>query len=353
MFTDILSKTFYGNTALDWFIAISIIIGAIVVGKILYWFSKNVFKKLAAKTETRLDDIIIDMIEEPVVFAIIISGIWIALNTLNTTKGMEAFTSRVFYILIIFCAAWLLVRLIDSLFKEYIVPLAAKTESNLDDQLVPMLRKSIKTAIWVIAIIVGLDNAGYDVATLLAGLGIGGLAFALAAQDTISNLFGGFTILADKPFKINDRIKISGFDGYVREIGLRSTRLVTLEGRTVTIPNSTFAKNPIENISSEPARKITLNLGLIYDTTAAELETAMTLLRNIAINDSDIEDKAKISFNAFGDFALNILFIYYIKKGNNIYDGQTAVSLEILKQFAENNLEFAFPTQTIYKKELP
>lgn len=352
MFNDLLSKAFYNNTVSDWFVAISIIIGAIIVGKTMYWFSKNVLKKLAAKTETRLDDIILDMIEEPIVFAVIISGIWFAFTTLNTTKGMELFASKVFYLLIIFCAAWLLVRLVDSLFKEYIVPLAAKTESNLDDQLVPILRKSVKTTIWVIAIIIGLDNAGYDVATLLAGLGIGGLALALAAQDTISNLFGGFTILADKPFIINDRIKISGFDGIVHDIGLRSTRLITMEGRTVTIPNSTFAKNPIENISSEPSRKITLNLGLIYDTTATDIETAIKLLRDIAKNSNCIEDKVKVSFNAFGDFALNILFIYYIKKGSDTFESQTVVSLEILKQFAENNLEFAFPTQTIYKKEL-
>jgi len=173
----------------------------------------------------------------------------------------------------------------------------------------------------------------------------------MAAKDTLSNIFGGFTIFTDQPFKLKDRIKVIGIDGMVQEIGLRSTRIKTLEGRTVTIPNSKFTENPVENVSKEPSRKVVLNLGLTYDTTEIQMKKAMKILKDIAKNNKNLHEKILLSFNSFGDFALGILFIYYIKKGSDILETQSEISSEILKQFNKNKLEFAFPTQTIYTKK--
>ncbi len=193
-----------------------------------------------------------------------------------------------------------------------------------------------------------LNNAGYDVAAVLAGLGIGGIALAMAAKDTVSNVFGGFTIFTDRPFKINDRIKVGGFDGNVSEIGIRSTRLRTLAGTLVTIPNSTFSDTAVENVTAEPSRKVSLNLGLTYDTTPEAMEQAMELLREIAAANPNLEEKVVIGFNQFGDFALNLMMIYYIKSGADIVVTQTEINMEILRRFAARNLEFAYPTQTLY-----
>jgi len=345
--SDFFAKTFYGNTVGEWFIAIGIILGSVILSRIIYWIFGKVVKKLTAKTETRLDDIIIDMIEEPVAFAIVIIGFWYSMSTLDFPPLANVWLHRVYYLLIIFNVAWLITRLLDALLEEYLVPLTSKTDTDLDDVLLPIVRKGLKIAVWSIAVIVGLNNAGYDVGALIAGLGIGGLAFALAAQDSIANLFGGFTIFTDKPFTINDRIIISGIDGNVKEIGLRSTRLQTLEGRMVTIPNKTFANSPIENISSEPTRKVVLNLGLTYQMTDAQLEQAMQILKEIATANQDlIEENTPMSFSAFGDFALNILFIYYIRKSSDILQTQTKMNLEIYKAFNEAGLDFAYPTQT-------
>lgn len=345
-------KLFYGNTILDWLFALFIIVGSVIVGRSLYWLIKNYARRLTTKSKTKFDNIVIDMIEEPLVFAIILAGIWFALKTLIFSETVELWISRAYYVLIIFNIAWLITRLLDSIIAEYIIPVAEESKTDLDDQLLPIARKSIKVVIWIVAVIVALNNAGYDVGAVLAGLGIGGLAFALAAQDTVSNLFGGFTVLTDKPFRINERINVAGLDGTIKEIGIRSSRMLTLEGRTVTIPNSTFTKNPIENISSEPSRKIVLNLGLTYDMNDSQMELAMKLLKEIAEKNTDIEDNVLVGFNGFGDFALNIIFIYYIKKESNILETQTQMNLEILKNFNNNNLEFAFPSQTIYTKQL-
>ena len=348
----ILTKTFYSNTIESWAIALSIIALGFIIGKSAYWIFGNIFKKLTSKTQTKLDDIIIDMIEEPIVLAIVLYSINFAVNTLTFSQNFLDLFHKGLQFAIILNIGWLVSRLVDSLFKEYIIPLTEKTESDFDDQVVPIIRKSTNFLIWSIVIIVGLDNAGYNIGAILAGLGIGGLALAMAAKDTVSNIFGGVMIFIDKPFKIKDRIKISGFDGTVEEIGLRSTRIRTLAGTLVTIPNSKFTENPIENISREPTRKITLNLGLTYDATEKDIEKAMKILDEIAKKHKDkINEKHLIGFNSFGDFSLGIIFIYYIKKSANILDTQTQINLDILKEFNKAKLEFAFPTQTIELKK--
>jgi MscS family membrane protein len=236
---------------------------------------------------------------------------------------------------------------------EYIAPYLSKTETELDDVLLPIIRRGLKIIIWVVALIVALDNAGYDITTMLAGLGVGGLAIAMAAKDSVSNFFGGFTIFTDKPFVLNDRIKVAGFDGTVTEIGMRSTRIKTLEGRIVTIPNSSIANDPIENISSEPSRKVVTNLGLTYDMDEKKVAEAMKIIHEIAESNAEtIEENRSVGFTEFGDFALNILFIYRIKKGADILDTKTAINTEILKRFNAVSLEFAFPSQTIYTKSM-
>lgn len=345
--------TYYGNTILEYLIAFGIILGAILGGKILYWISKKFIKKLTARTKTNLDDIIVDKIEEPVVFGLVLGVSWWALNTKLHYSDDGAFISHIFGFLTVVNIAWLIARLSDALIEEYIVPMTEKTESDLDDQLLPIFRKSLRIIIWTLGIIVGLNNAGYDVGAVIAGLGIGGLAFALAAQDTVKNFFGGIMIFADKPFQVGDRIQIGEIDGFVREIGIRSTRVETLAGRVVTVPNSMFSDDAVENVDKEPSRKVILNLGLTYDTTADQIEEAIALLKKISKeNQTLIEEEVLISFDTFGDFSLGILFIYYIRKEADILETQTVMNLAILRQFNTNGLEMAFPTQTVYHQSL-
>lgn len=351
MLENLLLKAFYGNTIFMWGYALGLILLFTIAGKIVYWIFGNVFKRLASKTETKLDDIIVDMLEEPIVFVVFIFGFWFGFNQLTFTDVITKGFWNVFQILVVINVAWLLTRLFEALFEEYIVPLASKTKTDLDDTLLPIVKKGTKAIIWSISIIVALNNAGYNVGAILAGLGIGGIAFAMAAKDSLANIFGGFTIITDRPFTIKDRIKINGHDGVVKEIGLRSTRIQTLEGRMIIIPNSKFTENAVENISIEPSRKVVLNLGLTYDTTAKQMEKAMEILKGIASKNENLKEKVMISFTEFGDFSLGILFIYYIKKGADILATKNAIDLEILNQFNKNKLEFAFPTQTIYSKK--
>jgi MscS family membrane protein len=395
-------KEYYGNTLMEYIIVLGIILGSIIAGKLLYWVSSNILKKLTSKTKTNLDDIIIDKVEEPVIFGAILGACWYAINRLNfgvskltpeeyveiytgnygvapspehlvnitkydtTLENVggiakpfieypywENFVHHIFGFLLIVNITWLIVRLLDALIEEYIVPITEKSKSDLDDQLLPLFRKGMKVIIWSLGIVVGLNNAGYDVGAIIAGLGIGGLAFALAAQDTVKNFFGGIMIFADKPFQIGERIQIGGIDGTVKEIGIRSTRVETLAGRMITVPNSMFSDDAVENVTVEPNRKIVLNLGLTYDMTADQMEQAMETLKGIAKEHSaHVEEDVSVGFNAFGDFALGIIFIYYIKKEADVLDTQTAMNLSILRKFGEQGLEMAFPSQTIYHQQI-
>ena len=351
MFEQILTKTYYNNTIGAWATALAIVVAALVVGKILYWISKNILIKMTAKTETRIDDIILDLIEEPIVFGFTAAGMWFGLHTLNLGVKGHAWVGAGFEFLIVLSITWLVARLLNSVFTFYLAPLAEATENDLDDQVLPIVQKGSNLIVWSIGIVVALNNAGYDVGAVLAGLGIGGLALAMAAKDTVSNFFGGVTIFVDQPFKLNDRVRVAGFDGNIAEIGIRSTRLRTLAGTLVTIPNSVFSDSSVENVSEEPSRKVSLNLGLTYDTTPEAMELAMATLREIATDNDHLEEKIVVSFNAFGDFAMNILFIYYIKKDADIMGTQTEVNMEVLSRFNAAGLEFAFPTQTLYTIE--
>ena len=350
---EILHKAYYHNTVTDWSKAAAIILVSFLVAKALYWFFNKVVKRLTAKTESRLDDILVDRVEAPIIFAVVIYGIWLGLNTLHfpDDQTVHDWIERIYYVLIVFNVTWLIVRLFDSFVEEYLVPLVEKTDGNLDDQLLPILRKGIKWTIWCVGIIVGLDNAGYDVTTIVAGLGIGGLAFALASQDTVKNLIGGITIFVDKPFKIHERIQVAGYDGTVREIGIRSTRIETLEGRMVSIPNANLINAGITNVSSEPSRKVVAVLGLTYDTSYAKMNEAMEMLKTMPSLVPCIEEKVIVMFSEFAAYSMNITFIYYIKKEEDIPTSQSMTNLMIMEKFAELGLEFAFPTQTIYSKE--
>lgn len=348
MFDQILTKTYYNNTIADWGKALLIVVAALVIGKILYWISKTVLGKLTSKTKTKIDDIILDLIEEPIVFGFTAAGMWFGLQTLTLGERAQGWIGNGFQFIIVLSITWLVARLLNSVFTFYLAPLAEASENDLDDQVLPIVQKGTSLTIWSVGIIVALNNAGYDVGAVLAGLGIGGLALAMAAKDTVSNFFGGVTIFVDQPFKLNDRVRVAGFDGTIAEIGIRSTRMRTLAGTLVTIPNSVFSGSSVENVSEEPSRKVSLNLGLTYDTTPESMEQAMSALREIAAANDHLEEKIVVSFNAFGDFAMNILLIYYIKKDADIMETQTEVNMEVLSRFNAAKLDFAFPTQTLY-----
>lgn len=341
----------WNNSLLDWIISLAIIVGGFLVGKLIYFISSKFLSKITAKTKTKIDDILLEQFKSPFIFGVMLGSIWGALVRLELPEKMDVAIGNIYTILVVINITWAVSRLVGTIVREYLVPYAQREDSKVDTHMSSILQRTFNYVIWGIGIVLALHNVGVEVGTLLAGLGIGGVAFALAAQDTIKNLFGGITLFVDRPFRIGDRIKIDNVDGFVMDIGLRSLRIKTLDNRMITIPNYKVVDSTLENVTSEPNRRVMTTLGLTYDTTPEKLELSMTILRNIPTAISDICKDVDVCFTEYGDFSLQVLFIYYIKKDKDIYKTRSKVNMEILRQFNANGLEFAFPTQTLYVKQ--
>lgn len=344
---EFLDQVFLGNPLREWGIAMGWALGGVVFGKLLYrWFSKRM-RHLAAKTASQLDDLIVDKVEEPLALAAVLLGFWFGYDHLHFGPGVDEFMEHVFSIAVAVDVTWMAARLLDSVLGNVLTTAGEQPDSTMMAQMAPILRKTLRSTVWVLGVIMALNNAGYDVGALLAGVGIGGLAMGLAAKDFVANIFGGITVFVDKPFVVGDRVQVEGVDGTVVEIGIRSTRIKTLAGRIVTIPNHKFTDSVVENVTAEPARKIRVDLGLTYDTPPERIEEAIALLREIVEKHNGTEDNTTIWFSGFGDFSLNVSAIYYVLKEADVSLTPGAINLEILRRFNEAGLEFAFPTQTV------
>jgi len=343
-----LDQIYWGNSLESWGISILIIAGALVLNKIISLINKHIIQKITSKTKNRFDDILFRVLETPVLLGIALLAIWFAAARLELPPKVDKIILHAYHLLVVLNITWFVARLISALIEEFLIP-ASTSRSFIDANLIPLFKRSVLIVTWSIGVIMALNNAGVNVGTLIAGLGIGGLAFALAAQDTIKNIFGGFTIFTDRPFRIGDRIKVDGFDGFVEDIGIRSTRLRTLEKRLVTIPNYKIVEASVENISAEPMRRVMLKLGLTYSTSSAKMEEAISILKAIPSKVEGVTDKdLAVFFSDFGESALMITFIFFVKRGADVVQVPSNVNFEILKAFNSAGLEFAFPTQTVY-----
>lgn len=344
---DIFEAKFFGNTAENWIFAAAFFAGGIIAGKLISWITTNILRRISSKTKTRLDDIVLTISERPLVLIVSTAGIAMGINRLTMNAETTAMVDKAFTVLVTIVATWTITRTIDAIIDEYVVPYVQKSEGELDDQLLPILRKGFKIVAWLLAAIFGLKNIGYDVGALLAGLGLGGVAVALAAKDTLSNFFGSVAVFVDRPFKINDRVKIAGFDGTVLEIGIRTSRLKTLENRVVTIPNAMFAASPIENVSSEPNTKIVQTIELARTNTPAKLEKAVAVLKEVGTETEGVDGNPAAGISNIGEYAYKTTFVYYVKKGADYLGTINAVNLETLKRFEADGIELAYPTRTL------
>jgi MscS family membrane protein len=345
---DFLQNTFLGNTLEHWLFALAWAIGGIIVARILYKLVGGLARKITSKTRSNLDDLIVDKLEEPLILAITIMALRTGYGELTFGDNVDLFVNSAMKVAYALNITWGIARLVDAVIMNFFVPYTLSKESAMMDQFGPILRKGLRSGIWVFGLIMALNNAGYDVGALIAGVGIGGLAMAMAAKDFVSNIFGGITVFVDKPFQVGDRVQVGGYDGTIEEIGIRSTRLRTLAGRVVIIPNFKFTDSFVENVTNEPSRKISLTLGLTYDTTPERIEEAIGILKAIiAEREETLLQEPTIWFDSFGDFSLNIKMVYYIKKEGHWAYSPNEVNLEILKRFNAAGLDFAFPTQTL------
>ncbi len=339
-----------GNTIENWCISILFILGAIVVVKLLSLLGKKLIKPFVSKTTNRLDDVIYYSLDSPLKFAVILLGIWIAIHRLVYPDSFVTVVDHAYSILIVLDITWVFARMGSGLLQIY---WGQKADGHTN-KMMPVIKRTILVVVWIIGIIMALSNVGVNISALLGTLGIGGIAFALAAQDTVKNIFGAFTIFTDKPFTIGDTINVNGFEGTVVDVGARSTKILGYDKRITTVPNYKITDASIVNISSEPMRRVTVKLGLTYDTPPEKMKEALDILRaipkrveNVSTDPSDIT----ANFTDYTDSALVITYYYYITKQGDILKVTSDMNMEILASFNKAKLEFAFPTQTLYVRQ--
>lgn len=347
--------TYFGSSVGQYALFFAAVIIGVLAAKAAYFLIKKYGGMVALRTSNKFDDLLIEALGAPIVFAGFIAGLVLGYRFLTPdVEFVKANFLNAIGALLVLNVTWLVLRLIDGLMDRLLIPLSARTKSVLAGQLIPLLRNLMKASIALIVIVIILSSFGVDVLPLLAGLGLGGIAIAFAAQKTLEDLFGGLSIFASKPFVVGNTVKVKGVEGDVIGVGMRYTRIKDGDGRIITIPNAQVAQDVIVNISSEPSKRVQTTLGLTYNTSAKKLEEAMEILKEIVKQNPSCDPReTKAVFKHYGQSSLDMLFIYFIKDKKRFFEVQSEINLEVKKRFEKASIEFAFPTQTVYVEKLP
>ena len=342
----------WGNELWKYLFSLIYIFLAFYVSKLLDYLTRVWLKKLAARTQTKFDDLVLELLNGPVKIVAFIIFLRIGLDVLDWPAVVQKVMAKGFTVIVAISLTYMVLKFIDLIMGFWRHRAAAKEDEAFNKQLFPIIRKSLKFFVVAVAALITLDNIGVNITAAIASLSIGGLAVGLAAQDTLANLFGGVSILLDKPFRIGDRVQLDGVDGPVESIGLRSTRVRNLDGHLITIPNKTMGNATITNISARPNIKTLMNIGITYDTPTPKVKLALKIIEEVYKQHPKSFD-CIISFNKFENCSLNILVVHWWNSTDfrEYLGGIQEMNLALKERFDAEGISFAFPTQTLYVKQ--
>jgi len=349
-FVDIFSHTFLEIEIWRIIAAGLMLIFALAVRKVFLNMLLSALKKLTSKTKTTMDDKLVEAVDPPGKLLMIVIALYFVFRVLLINVSGDSFGGHIIRTLFIFTLFWMIYRaagIIAHLFEG----LAKKTETDLDDMLLPFINKGIKVIVVIVGITVIAKEWRYDLGALLTGLGLGGLAFALAAQETLANMFGGMTIMLDKPFSVGDWILTPDVEGIVEDIGFRSTRIRTFAQALVTVPNSTLAKTAVTNWSKMGKRRINFNLRIKYQTTAEKMNKLLEKIREMLENHAEIHQQTIfVFFDKFGDNGYELFFNFFTKTtaAQRFFEVKEDINLKIMQILDELGIEIALPSTSVY-----
>ncbi len=337
-----------GNTATHYGIAGLLLLGALILRRLVTSLFFRQLKRIASKTATTLDDKLFSALEAPVATFVMLIGIFAALKVLKLTVSLDrglAMASTVAFTLVVF---WGLLRALGALL-DHAQEIARHKQLGVA-AFMPWIKKTIATIFIIFGVLMVIQSFGYDVKAILAGLGLGGLAFALAAQDTLANVFGSVVVAIDQPFKIGEAVKIGSNDGVVEDIGLRSTKLRTPGKNLIIIPNKIVAAEPIINNSRFIRRRFEQVIGLTYAAKPSDMEAIVEEFKRVVTSEAEVDASSVMVF--FRDFSASSLDIWVVYEAIDP-DFQKSmrlkqrINLAMMRAVEARGLSFAFPTQTI------
>lgn len=313
-------------------------------------------KKRVGKTRVQWDDDLVELTASPLglVAQILLWYMAAAILVIPTEPyDIRLFVFQGLKVAIAIAFTWIVFRLIDVL-ARVMTRITEKTESRLDDQLVPLLRKTLKVFIAVVVGITIIQLIGYDALGLLASLGIGGVALALAAKDTVANFFGSLIVFTDQPFQVGDAVQIGSLEGVVEEVGFRTTHVRLYDKTLATVPNQTFTTTTIINHSRRPMRRIRIIVGLSYEAEPEQVQTFVRSVRDLLTHHDAIDtDSYAVYFQELGASSLNVLVNCFSKSTDyaDYMEAQEDILLRMMRLVDEQGLELAFPTRTVYFRD--
>ena len=335
-----------GNTTKDWAIAISIIIVSVLLLRLIKKIIVAQLKRWSQRTNTTIDDFLVLAIEKSILPFFYLLMIYSGLSYLS----FGGKTQNILRIAILVAGTFFAIRLITSVIT-YLVENFTRTQEDAE-----IKRKQargiiiiVNIIIWIVGIVFLIDNLGYDITTLVAGLGIGGIAIALAAQAVLGDLFSYFVIFFDKPFEIGDFIIIGDKMGTIEYIGIKTTRIRALGGEQLVVSNTDLTNSRVQNYKRMEKRRVVFSIGVLHETPTEKLKKIPGIIKNIIESQPDLQ-LDRVHFSAFGDFSLNFEIVYYIPSADyNLYmDRQQAINLAIFEEFQNEKIGFAYPTQKIF-----
>jgi MscS family membrane protein len=367
----VLDEVILGNSVRSYLLFLGILIFGLLFKRLFSkLLSRLLFKLFGRFVDNADPKVFISLLVKPVEMLFLFFVIYLAINQLTfplqeVIFSRETLTGKVktlyqlkliqvidklFLFLFIFSAFWIILRIIDFIAHVFMYR-ASLTESKSDDQMVPFVKELSKILTIIFAIFVVMGSVfELNVATIIAGLGIGGIAVALAAQDTLQNLLGSFTIFADRPFVVGDLVRIDKYEGTIEKVGFRSTLLRTLDKTMVVIPNKKMVDSPLENLSLRNLRRMKFNVSLKYDTSAPVMLKISKEIEEYVNKHEATSNDTLATFDSFGDSALNLQVLYFIEivDYNEYMRIREEINYGIMEIVSKNGAEFAFPSQTVY-----
>ncbi len=348
-----MEEPFLGIPRWQYAASVVYLILAFYLSRALDWFIQNRLKHWGAKTLTEWDDILVKLADGPVKAITLVFLIHIGLELYDWPSWLEINLSRLSLIVGAIALTFIALRVIDLAIAAWRRQPKQGGDVAFNDQFVLLIGKLLKAVLILITSLTLLGNLGVDITAILGSVSVLGLAFGLAAQDSVANLFGAVAVFVDKPFKVGDRIKVgSDVDGVVEAMGLRATQVRNADGFLITLPNKSVGNNTVINVSARPSIRTVLNYGLTYDTPAHRIDFAASLLRSIFTAHS-LTGECQVTFNRFDASALNIEVNHQCLT-RDLPTYQTALhglNLQVKERFDAEKLEFAFPTQTVFLKK--
>ena len=361
MDTNFLLTEFFGNTLQDylWFL------GAIIIGllfkKLISKYLSHLLFKIVSKKDTKVGvEKFNELLTKPIGFCIMLSIIYLGSSHIQfpaewdlvdeNEMGLKMLISKGFSLIYIYSVFWILLRIID--FASLILHKKAElTENKMDDQLIPFIIEIVKIVTYIFAIFIVMGNIfNINIAALATGLGIGGIAIAMASKESLENLLGSFTIFFDRPFTVGDVVTAGNVTGVVEKVGFRSTRIRTFDKSIVTVPNKNMISTELDNLGERPVRRAKFNVGLTYDASIEQIKKVVKDIQEMIDKHPKTNQDGRVRFKEFGGSSLDIMVMYFVDSPDwdDFIDTKQDINYQIMEIVQKNECDFAFPSTTVY-----